>query len=251
MPKFLRVFYLHFENEGGDDKSPFGQMADIYLGFFFFAGRSCEFCLATGDRKTSRVAIEDVEFRDEGRRVVEVGPETDLESLKFVTITFRDQKNQGRTKDPILDPVMRLASAVIRIKRKVKDWNQKTELCTTGDTSNRLRTTSELTLKTIRMVCRARGGKQEFGFAPEEIGNKSLRSGAAMALALSKQRYSELHIMFLGRWKSNAFWDYIRPQVIELTSDMAPNMVDHKATDLAQEGTNQEPNEGTEWRLDF
>ena len=139
-PKFLRVFYLHFENEGGDDKSPFGQMADIYLGFFFFAGRSCEFCLATGDRKTSRVAIEDVEFRDEGRRVVEVGPETDLESLKFVTITFRDQKNrekcekrtQGRTKDPILDPVMRLASAVIRIKRKVKDWNQKTEFCGHG-----------------------------------------------------------------------------------------------------------------------
>ena len=59
-----------------------------------------------------------------------------------------------------------------------------------------------------------------------------------MARSLSKQHYSELHIKFLARWKSNALWDYIRPQAIKLPSDMAPNMVDHTATDLAQERTN-------------
>ena len=57
------------------------------------------------------------------------------------------------------------------------------------------------------------GGESFFGFHPHEIGNRSIRPGAAMALFLSD--HSPAKIMILGRWKSDAFLDYIRPQVLE------------------------------------
>ena len=169
---------------------------------------------------------------------------------------IRDQKNrvkhekrtQGRTNDPILNPVIQIANAILRIKRNVLDWDQGTELCTIGKRSNQMRITAELVRETIWLVCKACGGQQEFGFEAEEIANRSLRSGEAMTLTLSKRRYTETHIMFLGRWKSNAFWAYIRPQVMELTSSMATDMTDHTATDLS---TNPNVNEVEDLRLDL
>ena len=98
-------------------------------------------------------------------------------------------------------------------------------------------------LETIREVCRIYGGKKTFGFDPQEIGNKSLRSGAAMALALSRKNHSDMRIMILGRWRSYAFMAYIRPQIIELTSNLAEDMVDSSVTDAT--------NQGEEMRLDF
>ena len=64
-----------------------------------------------------------------------------------------------------------------------------------------------------------------------------------MALALSQRNYSEMKIMILGRWRSNAFMAYIRPQIIELTSNLAEDMVDLSGTDAN--------NQGDEMRLDF
>jgi hypothetical protein len=98
-------------------------------------------------------------------------------------------------------------------------------------------------LETIRDVCRIYGGKKTFGFDPPEIGNKSLRSGAAMALALSHRNHSEMKIMIVGRWRSFAFMAYIRPQIIELTSNLAEDMIGVSGTDAT--------NQGEEMRLDF
>lgn len=53
-----------------------------------------------------------------------------------------------------------------------------------------------------------------------------------MAIALSEERYGEAMIQFLGRWRSTAFMDYIRPEVMEMTCDVASGMVDHTITDL-------------------
>jgi hypothetical protein len=44
--------------------------------------------------------------------------------------------------------------------------------------------TSTFTLNLIRKTCGDQGDKAMFGFDPMEIGNKSLRSGAAMSLFL-------------------------------------------------------------------
>jgi hypothetical protein len=75
----------------------------------------------------------------------------------------------------------------------------------------------------LRQTCRTFGGKAVFGFAAHEIGNKSIRSGAAMSLFLTNTHTDR--IMILGRWASNAFLAYIRPQVLEWTTNMSQSMV--------------------------
>jgi hypothetical protein len=59
--------------------------------------------------------------------------------------------------------------------------------------------------------------------AAHEIVYKSIRSGAAMALFLTNTHTDR--IMILGRWGSNAFLAYIRPQVLEWTTNMSTSMV--------------------------
>ena len=58
-----------------------------------------------------------------------------------------------------------------------------------------------------------------------DIGTKSIRSGAAMGLFLAN--HSTERIMLMGRWLSQAFLVYIRPQVIEWTNNMSQNMIRH------------------------
>lgn len=57
-------------------------------------------------------------------------------------------------------------------------------------------------------------GERIYGVKPEELGTRSIRSGAAMALAV-QGGHSDTKIMMLGRWKSPAFLKYIRPQTME------------------------------------
>jgi hypothetical protein len=75
----------------------------------------------------------------------------------------------------------------------------------------------------IRSSCASLGGHRAFGFHPHEIGNKSIRSGAAMALFLAN--HSPAKIMILGRWSSDAFLVYIRPQILEWTNNMSMDMI--------------------------
>jgi hypothetical protein len=84
--------------------------------------------------------------------------------------------------------------------------NKKNQYITTTFVKNILRTT-----------CRLFGAKTEFGFDPSEIGIKSIRSAAAMSLFLAD--HSTPKIMILGRWGSDAFLDYIRPQVLDFFED--------------------------------
>lgn len=252
-PKFLKALYNHFVDDNGrnDGNTLNAHLVDIYLGMFFFAGRCCEYAETPEGGRTKRIAMGDITFRDVNMNIMEVNCEEDLNRARYVTLRFRDQKNgdkfdmrtQGRTKRADLDPVLRLGWAVLRIRRRVIGWDDDTDLCTIGTTPNRLRITDKLVLETIREVCRIYGGKKTFGFDPQEIGNKSLRSGAAMALALSRKNHSDMRIMILGRWRSYAFMAYIRPQIIELTSNLAEDMVDSSVTDAT--------NQGEEMRLDF
>ena len=75
-------------------------------------------------------------------------------------------------------------------------------------------------------VCKLCGGKPTFGFNPHEIGNRSIRSGAAMALFLAD--HSPARIMILGRWSSDAFLVCIRPQVLEWTNNMSYDMINYE-----------------------
>ncbi len=64
-----------------------------------------------------------------------------------------------------------------------------------------------------------------FGYAAADIGTRLIRSGAAMGLFLMNHPVAK--IMILDRWSSDAFLDYIRPQVLEWTNQMSADMIKH------------------------
>jgi hypothetical protein len=240
-PKLLR--YLIYTTSATVNNDPTDHAADLIVGAFFFAMRACEYVKTPVPGKTKRIRLGCIHFLSSNRsRVPHDDPDL-LAKAKFVTVVFEDQKNgerfeartQEKTKDRILCPVIRFGRAVQRILKYNPEADDSTPLSSMN--SRKLKSdsiTSTFTLNLIRKTCGDQGGKATFGFDPMEIGNKSLRSGAAMALFLKK--HSSDRIMILGRWKSRAFLDYIRPQVIEWTSCLSREMISFdNFTDLLEE----------------
>ena len=205
---------------------------DLIIGAFFFAMRSCEFTKVTVPGKTITIRLGGVKFYTTERREIPHEHPRLIELAEYVWILFEDQKNrekcesrtQRRTNDLLLCPVLRFGRAVQRVKGFVKNANKDTPLCAINCPGRRAKfITQNETLLLIRKTCRDHGGKQRFGFAPSEIGNKSIRSGAAMALFIND--HSSEKIMILGRWKSRAFLAYIRPQVVEWAESLSVDMI--------------------------
>jgi hypothetical protein len=155
-----------------------------------------------------------------------------IRKAEFITVIFEDQKNktkndartQRKTQDPVLCPVLRFGRAVRRVILSIPDYDGNTPLCAIPSPSGKTTfVNSTFTRALLRYTCKIHGGKPAFGFSPDEIGNRSLRSGAAMALFL--KNHSTAKIMILGRWSSDAFLVYIRPQVLEWTNNMSKDMI--------------------------
>jgi hypothetical protein len=179
------------------------------------------------------VTIQYVLFRDRGKHIV---PRAALDLLlraEYVTITFVNQKNgkkmdlrtQRRTGDPVLCPVLRYGSVIQRILRQnpLASIDTKINTIHIGDKIGTI--TNDYVRELLRTTCSNFGGKTAFGYAASEIGNKSIRSGAAMSLFLCTPQVSTARIMLLGRWSSDAFLAYIRPQVLEWTTNMSRSMI--------------------------
>jgi hypothetical protein len=62
-----------------------------------------------------------------------------------------------------------------------------------------------------------------FGYDHKQIGTHSICSGAAMALYLADTHPHK--IMLLGRWSSDAFLLYLRPEVLSSFSTLSSNMI--------------------------
>jgi hypothetical protein len=124
-----------------------------------------------------------------------------------------DSRTQRRTNHPILCPTTNFGRAVVRVLLGCPDAPPTTLLCPiTSDDGATSTLTDQFTLELIRSTCAMFGGKPAFGFHPNEVGNRSLRSGATMALFLKDHSTAKIS-MILGRWSSDAFLVYIRPQV--------------------------------------
>jgi hypothetical protein len=204
-------------------------VADLIIGAWFFAMRSCEYTQTPVPGRTLIICLAGVIFRDHRRRVIAQGNPLIVDA-EYVTLIFEDQKNgtkrdartQRRTNHKILCPVVRWGTIVLRIRRTIPGFSATTTVNTIRLGSKTLLIANSFTKKSLRTTCRIFGGKATFGFDPHEIGNKSVRSGAAMALFLAD--VSTAKIMILGRWSSDAFLAYIRPQVLEWTNDMSLDM---------------------------
>ena len=214
----------------GDTRS--AVVADIAIIAYFFAMRSCEITTTPQRGRTKIVRLSGVTFRDAKGRELDFRNHVVLDSeATRVTITFEDQKNglkmdrrtHQKTNDGVMCPVKRLTSITRRLIEDGLVSGPETPLNLALHNSKVTPITGEYLRDTLRATCREGGGKREFGFGPDEIGTRSIRSGAAMGLFLMD--HSVAKIMILGRWSSDAFMVYIRPQVMEWTNQMSSDMI--------------------------
>lgn len=135
-----------------------------------------------------------------------------------------DLQTQRRTGDPIICSVLWYYGSVIRrplCQNPLVPNDTKINTICFGTKTGTIM--NDYTHDLLRTTCFALGGKTAFGYAPTKIGNKSICSGAAISLFLSKA--STARIILLGHWSSNTFLAYIRPQVLEWTSNMSWSMI--------------------------
>ena len=150
-----------------------------------------------------------------------------------MTVCFVDQKNgtkmekrsQRRSGIKVLCPVEAWVSVISRIQKEIAPIQcvGTMPVCTYMEAGRMFEVESSQVLQLLRRTCVIYDGENKYGISESEIGTRSIRSGAAMALALQGGN-SDKKIMMLGRWKSAAFLDYIRPQVLEWAGDMASEM---------------------------
>jgi hypothetical protein len=217
---------------GGEDTTE-AVVAEIAIVAYFYAMRSCEITATPTPGRTNKITrLRGVTFRDASHREI---PHTSrrLSSAFRVTVTFENQKNglkmdrqtHERMGDPVVCPVLRLAALVKRILRADDATGPDTPVSTIWGTGGRRIVTSDELRRQLRSACAKGGGMETFGYGASDIGTRSIRSGAAMVLFLMNHPVAK--IMILGRWSSDAFLVYIRPQVLEWTNQMSDDMIRH------------------------
>jgi hypothetical protein len=199
-------------------------MADLTVGAYFFAMQACEFCRTPRRGKTRLLQIENIQFRDQKKRVVSHEDPDLLRKAYYLTIMFVDQKNgekfekrtQPRSERKWLCPVRAWARAVRRARQNWEgDSHGSRTVCTiwlkTGETTT---ITSKGVVHSLQSTCKLFGGTNTYGFHPHELGAKSFRSGVAMSLSLSR-KYKGGEIMVLGQaleWTALMARDMAQPR---------------------------------------
>jgi len=230
-------------------------IADLVGGAFFFACRSCEYSKVKGERKTKIIEVGNIQFFSGNRRLNHNAP--DLHLADSVSITFVLQKNNTkydtitmwRTDDKLLCPVRCWANVVRRIRQYPG--------CTDSTPVNmvfepKTRAYIEIEANAIAKALRIAAtiiGEQNLGFHPNELGTHSIRSGAAMAMYLT--RTPVYTIMLIGRWSSDAFLRYIRTQVQEFARGVSQNMVSGPEFFTVPESDNIEDPRTSNHQLNF
>ena len=213
-------------------------IAQLAMGGFFFAMRSCEYSKAGREEKkrTKILCLRNIRFFKDNKEIPH-GPNMTipLDSCDYVYITYERQKNNSKNDSVGMyrsktkakyDSVTVWAAIVTRLwsyegtsmDTKVNTFqftNTKGTLTTTEISSYRIRTKLRMAVKMM--------GKGSLGFDESECGLHSIRSGAAMALFLAG--VPVLTIMIIGRWKSDAFLRYIRKQVALFSQNLTDKML--------------------------
>jgi hypothetical protein len=211
---------------------------NITLGFFF-AMRACECFRVDGEnRQTICIRKNGVMLFRNGRFVKH--NDKDLEKCDQVAILFENQKNglkneirySHRTEHPVLCPV----KAAVKIVKRLNELGatDRTPIHNFQDKNKKIRVlSSSICLKALREFIETVQEKEVLGLDPLKIGNRSLRTTSAMAMALNGAKDSEIQLY--GRWQSNAFMDYLRPQIASFAAPMSRRMIQQSS--IAFKGT--------------
>jgi hypothetical protein len=208
--------------------------AQLIIGGFFFAMRSCEFSKTTGPKEVKRtkiLTIGDIRFFKNSTKLNH--DDTKLNESDIISITFRSQKNgeknqtisMHRSNDSSICPVIIWASIV----KRIRSYKHSTESTPVNCYLSRQGNVEHVTSTQIRTKIRAAAasiGEDSLGFKVDEIGCHSLRSGSAMAMYLAGVPVTTIQL--IGRWKSDAFMRYIREQVDCFTQNVSSKMLTTK-----------------------
>ena len=135
-----------------------------------------------------------------------------------------ERRSHKRTGEENLCPVKSWGSIVHRVRSQFRTkQDNRIPVCAYKDGHRAKEINSSQVLQLLRSSCKVHDGENRYGINESELGTRSIRSGAAMALAIQGSA-SDQKIMMLGRWKSTAFLHYIRPQVLEWAGDAAQQM---------------------------
>jgi hypothetical protein len=199
----------------------------LFLLGFFFAMRSCEYLLVTGPkRRTQPIKKKSFTFILDGK----VLPHDSryLSRADSVSVTFEFQKRDDRndvvtqcaTGDPVFCPVKVAARIVQRLV--AMHASDETPIYTYVRSDGRVGLLDSATaLVILRDFIKGEG--TPYGLSAKDIGLHSFRSSAAMAMYLAN--VPVFTIMLLGRWSSDAFLRYIRPQVQQFSENVARKMI--------------------------
>jgi hypothetical protein len=208
--------------------------ADLAIGAFFFAMRSCKYVHVTGTRQTKPLRLQNLRFFRNNRVMSLDDP--DLCSATALSITFQFQKTDVRnetvhqhvTEHPILCPVLRWAAIVQRIL----DYPgcDENSLVITVLTNDQQKLVTSAFLATQLQAAAKRIGEDVLGYSHLGIGTHSIRSGGAMAMYLAG--VPVFTIMLIGRWSSDAFLRYIRRQVLQFSAGVSKRMISTESQDF-------------------
>jgi hypothetical protein len=192
--------------------------------------RSCEYSNVNGERKTKLLTLNNLCFYKDNKQLSL--HDKNLHNADCMKITFEfqktDKKNQPvyhhRSGHPFLCPIIVWSSIVKRILNYPgSSLASSVNLVQLPDKRTQ-QLSNNFLLSKIRSAA-ATMGFESLGFFPSDIGLHSLRSGAAMAMYLAGIPPSTIKIT--GRWSSEAFMDYIRPQIAKFSSHLSSSMISH------------------------
>ena len=210
-------------------------IAQLTIGALFFAMRSCKYSHTNGDKninncKTKLLKVRNIKFYSKHKEL-DIFDQGAINSAKSVIITFKFQKNRTKFQSIKQDQnssnlcaVKIWATIVSRILSYPKgNINSSINMVRTGRSyqfikSTTIRSNIRKTVETI--------GKTKLGFSKDTVGTKSLRSTFAMLLYLNKIPTETIKRM--GRWKSDAVFEYVRANVEAFSKDKSANIA--KAT---------------------
>ena len=206
-------------------------LAQLIVGALFFGLRSCEYTLVTGEeRMTKIISVGDIRFFQGRQEVAKIS--SNRSSMKYctsVSITFFNQKN-GDKKITItqhashheLCPVKAWASLIQRILFE-ENGNLETPVNTFKDDKGKICAVKATEISKHLKNFVNQIGQKTLGFNGSRVGTHSIRSSFAMLLYLRDIHPST--IMLQGRWQSDAFLLYIRPQVQQFSSKLSSKLV--------------------------
>lgn len=205
-----------FETLYKSNKKPLAKaIGELTAGALFFAMRSCEYSSTSGhEKKTKILTVGDIKFFRGG-----IETRNNRSKADIVKITFPIQKN-GEKMQPImrsranksatLCPVRIWAEIVDRI-RSYENTSDDTQVNLVELDGKKHLISSATVRERIRTAVRLAGEKR-LGFTATEVGTHSVR--ISFATMLNLQNENPVNIQSQGRWKSTAFLDYIRRDVM-------------------------------------